>query len=61
MVISNAKYDKKLAGMKNRAGLSGLDEDDFGGIQTDASQDFQNWVIPRYEEMRFLSADELTR
>jgi hypothetical protein len=59
MVISNAKYNKKVAGMKNRAGLAGLDEDDLGGIQGDTTQDFQNWVIPRYEEMRFLSVDEL--
>ena len=59
MVISNAKYNKKIAGMKNRAYIAGLDEDEPGTLHADAGQDFQNWVIPRYEEMTFLNVDDL--
>jgi hypothetical protein len=59
MVISNAKYNKKVAGLKNRAYLAGLEEEDMGATQADSGQDFQNWVIPRYEEMTFLNVDDL--
>ena len=60
MVISNAKYSKKVGGLKNRAYIGGIDDEDARHGHADGSADFQEWAIPRYEEMKFLSIEELT-
>jgi hypothetical protein len=60
MVISNAKYTKKVGGLKNRAYMAGLDDEEAGSFHADSGTDFHEWAIPRYEEMKFLSIEELT-
>lgn len=61
MVISNAKYNKKQVGLKNKAYLQDAHESlaQVAGELDDASSN--PFHIPRYEEIRYLTPDELTQ
>lgn len=60
MVISNAKYGKKQGNVKNRAYMSGL-ETDLTAHQPEPFIDLEDLFIPRYEEIKFLDVQELTK
>lgn len=60
MVISNSKYNKKHGTTKNRAFITGFDEDGLSN-PLDSATDIHDVFIPRYEELTFLNVDELTQ
>lgn len=52
MAISNARYEKKHAGTKNRGYFSQL------GYPAQNSLDAHDFEIPRYEEIKFLRLED---
>lgn len=50
MFISNAKYEKKHGGTKNRKY--------FSSNSSQAGIDISDFEIPRYEEMKFLTLED---
>lgn len=50
MHISNAKYEKKHSGVKNRAYIS--------DHAFQSGMDLSDFEIPRYEEMKFLRLED---
>ncbi len=53
MVISNAKYDRKQGGVKNKAYISNPNVSTLH-----AAMDIHDFEIPRYEEMKFLKLED---
>ena len=59
MVISNAKYEKKHGGTKNRAYLSlDREKDVKNGLHT-SQIDWDDFEIPLYQEMKFLRLEDM--
>lgn len=60
MVISNLKATNSLVDFTAHATCMSQDEA-FSTLQTEAQATFSEFVVPRYEELRLLTLDELIR